>query len=1016
MHRNCLLVAAILATGFSSACADDVWTRFRGKDGTGVAPDNDGLPMTWTTTENVSWVADIPGWGWSCPIVWQDRVFVTTVVSEEKNLTPDKGLYLGLGVREPAKGVHHWMVYCFDLKTGAEIWKYEAHAGQPKVPRHPKSTYAAETPTTDGERLYVLFGDVGLYCYDLDGKPLWARPIEPKRTFLDYGAAASPVVHDGQVVVVYDNLEESWIASFDAETGEERWRTPRKETHSWATPLVWENDVRTEIVVPGKVRNRSYSLDGELLWEFDGRMSNLVIPSPFMAHGLCYIASGYIGDNHRPTFAIRPGAKGHIAPRLNYSEIEHIAWYQEQASSYNPTQIVYGDYLYTLYDRGFLTCHNAKTGEEVYSKRRFVPRGSFTSSPWAYNGHLFFLSEDGLTYVVKAGPEFEIVGTSDLAELCLSCPAIVDDRLLIRTASAFYCLTDGATLPAEIAARRMKKAAPPDLWEAARKGNLEAVAKALDSGADVNAKNGNGMAPLMLASLYGHAKVAELVLARDAEIKAGNGDGNTALHMASFFAYPETVKLLLKYGASPHAKNTKGETPLGNLSAEWSDKLAGIYRFVGNLIGEEPDLERIRKTRPAILKLLQKRADELNAELPASSISPDALLEARTLLNDAIENGNVAGAAHLVIHNGKTAYFEVAGKSDIEDGKPFEADTLLRIYSMTKPITSVAAMTLYEQGKFQLDDPVSKFIPAFEKTTVLVKDGEDVKVVPANRQITVRDVFRHTTGYSYGDGNPRPRSYYETEGMRYRGPAGMFPPEMTIEKAASALARIPAQHHPGKRFTYGFSTDLLGRLIEVWSGQPLDQYLQQAVFTPLEMTDTGFSIAEDKRDRFASCHTLRDGRLAIIDKASSSEFNEGFEFLSGGGGLVSTIRDYANFCRMLVDGGQFKSRRLLKPETLRLMFTDQLNRVAGGFTFGLGFGIADVKVGRGKDERSVKQYSWGGYASTDFRIVPEEKMFQIAMRQRVPSDHSLAGRLFPIIYQGITPQPSTDDNARSETE
>jgi outer membrane protein assembly factor BamB len=589
----------------ASAMADDNWTRFRGKDGTGVAADHPSLPLTWTASKNVSWVVDLPGWGWSCPIVWEDKVFVTTVVSDQQNLTPSKGLYLGQGVRDPAKGVHHWMVYCFDLKTGRELWKHEAHTGEPKVPRHPKSTYAAETPTTDGERLYVLFGDVGLYCYDLDGKPLWSRPIEPKKTFQDYGAAASPVMHDGQVIVVYDNLDESWIAAFDAATGDQRWRKPRDETHSWATPLVWENDVRTEIVVPGKKRNRGYSLAGELLWEFDGRMSSLVIPSPFVAHCLCYIASGYIGDRHRPTFAIRPGATGNIAPDGDFSSSEHIAWYQAQASSYNTTQIVYGDYLYTLYDRGFLTCHHAMTGEEVYSKRRFEPRGSFTASPWAYNGHLFFLSEEGLTYVVKAGPEFEIVGTSDLGELCLSTPSIAGDRLLIRTASSVYCLTEGAQLPEQVARRRMKKAAAPDIWSAARSGNVEAVVSAIKAGASVSAKNGNGMTPLMQASLYGHTKVAEFLLKNKADVFATNKDGNTALHMAAFLAHPEIVRLLLAKGASPDAKNLKGETPIGNLSAPWSDELAGVYGFVGSLIGEELDLERIRKTRPEVLNLMR---------------------------------------------------------------------------------------------------------------------------------------------------------------------------------------------------------------------------------------------------------------------------------------------------------------------------------------------------------------------------------------------------------------------------
>ncbi len=385
----------------------------------------------------------------------------------------------------------------------------------------------------------------------------------------------------------------------------------------------------------------------------------------------------------------------------------------------------------------------------------------------------------------------------------------------------------------------------------------------------------------------------------------------------------------------------------------------------------------------------------------SSGVAPQAMERATTMLRSAVESGQVAGGAHLVQRAGKTCYLETAGLRDIDDRKPFEADTIVRIYSMSKPITSVAAMTLFEQGQFRLDDPVSKFIPAFATTKVLEKDGDAVKLVPAKRAITVRDVFRHTTGYSYGDGRPSPREHYEREGMRYRPPAGMLPPKLTIEQAAAALARIPALHHPGERFTYGFNTDLLGRLIEIWSGQPLDRYLQRAVFAPLEMADTGFSVPEDKRERFASCHTLRDGKLAVVDKAASSPYNEGFEFLSGGGGLVSTIGDYANFCLMLVDGGEFKGKRLLKEETLDLMFTDQLNGVAGGFRFGLGFAIADVPLGTGPAARTATQYSWAGYASTDFRIVPREKLVQIVLRQRVPSTHGLAGKLFSTIYSGV---------------
>lgn len=426
----------------ANAAAADDWPRFRGPHADGVAGDDPRLPDTWNTTDNIAWKAEISGLGWGSPIVTGNRVFLTAVSADGETTKPQKGLYQGLGVREPEKGAHHWMVYCLDVMTGEKLWEREAHAGEPVVPRHPKSSYAAETPVTDGKYLYVLFGDLGLYCYDLDGTPRWSHSIEPKKTFLDYGAAASPVVHDGQVFVVYDNAEESWLAAFDAETGEQRWRIPRDETHTWATPFVWQNDVRTELVVPGRLRNCSYSLsDGALLWEFNGRMSNLVIPSPFAAHGMCYITSGYVGDASRPVYAIRPGAAGDITSREDPAANEFIAWYLETGGPYNTSPLVYGDRYYTLYDLGFLTCHNAKTGEEIYGKRRFRPQGSFTASPWAYNGKVFCLNEDGMTYVLEAGDEFSISHTNDLGELTLATPAIADGRLLIRTASAVYCIT-----------------------------------------------------------------------------------------------------------------------------------------------------------------------------------------------------------------------------------------------------------------------------------------------------------------------------------------------------------------------------------------------------------------------------------------------------------------------------------------------------------------------------------------------------------------------------------------------
>jgi len=426
------------------ASGQENWTRFRGPNGTGVAGDDDRLPDVWDQQKNVLWKSPIPGRGWGSPIVWGNRVFVTAVHSDDDYEPPKAGLYLGKGRSEPPSSVHHWMVYCLSLETGEILWQHEAHVGKPRIPRHPKSTYAAETPTTDGKRLFVLFGDVGLYCYDFEGKPLWSHEIEPKKTFYGYGAAASPVVAGNQVVMVYDNQEESYLAAYDCETGDQRWQVERDNLSTWATPLVWNHGEETEIVVPGVAENRAYGLDGSLLWQFNGQMSALVIPSPLVVDGLLYITSGYFQDQRRPVFALKPGARGEIGLEDGETTNDSIAWSLKKMGPYNTSPIVVDGYYYTLLDQGMITCHNAKTGELVYNRKRFPQGASFTASPWSYNGKVFFLDEEGQTYVMPVGDKFTIEHVNSLDELCISTPAICQGKLLLRTTSQIYCISNRA--------------------------------------------------------------------------------------------------------------------------------------------------------------------------------------------------------------------------------------------------------------------------------------------------------------------------------------------------------------------------------------------------------------------------------------------------------------------------------------------------------------------------------------------------------------------------------------------
>jgi len=420
------------------ALAQENWPQFRGEHSLGVAT-NKNLPTTWSTNQNIAWKSDVPGWGWSSPVVWGDKIFVTSVIKDGEVEPPKKGLYFGGERKTPSKDTHHWMVYCFDWATGKRLWEKQVHEGSPTTSIHLKNTYASETPVTDGERVYAYFGNLGLFCLDMNGKQLWSKSWGHFQTRYGWGTAASPVLHKDRLYVVNDNEDKSFLVALDKKSGEEIWRVERDEKSNWATPFVWENDKRTELVVPGKNKNRSYDLDGKVLWELGGN-SSIVIPTPFAHSGLLYVSSGYVGDSTRPVYAIRPGATGDISPKSGETASPYIAWHEKAAAPYNPSPLAYGDNFYVLFDFGFLSCRDAKTGVEIYDKQRINTAGTsgFTASPWAYDNKIFALSEDGDTFVFQAGRDYKLIGKNSLDELCMATPAIARDSLLIRTASKLY--------------------------------------------------------------------------------------------------------------------------------------------------------------------------------------------------------------------------------------------------------------------------------------------------------------------------------------------------------------------------------------------------------------------------------------------------------------------------------------------------------------------------------------------------------------------------------------------------
>jgi outer membrane protein assembly factor BamB len=329
-------------------------------------------------------------------------------------------------------------MYDVSLKTGRIRWQRDMATAVPTEPKHMKNSYASETPVTDGQRVYGYVAGAGLFAFDLNGKPIWSTPMAPVTMRQGWGSATSPILHDGRLYLLNDNEDTSFLAAYEAKTGKEIWRVDRDQGSSWSTPFVWKNDRRTEIVTIGSSKVRSYDLSGRPLWELSG-LTNLNIPTAFAAHGLLFVNSGFRVEKFRPVYAIRPGASGDISLKPGETSNQYIAWMQPTLGTYNPSSIVYGDYYYSLYDTSFFASNDARTGREIYPRQRISGDSTgFTASPWAYNGKIFVMSEDGDTFVIQAGPEFRLLGKNSLGEMTLATPAVADRSLIVRTASKLY--------------------------------------------------------------------------------------------------------------------------------------------------------------------------------------------------------------------------------------------------------------------------------------------------------------------------------------------------------------------------------------------------------------------------------------------------------------------------------------------------------------------------------------------------------------------------------------------------
>jgi len=413
------------------------WPQWRGPDGSGISNEKN-LPAEWTPTKNIKWKTPISGRGHSSPIVWGNKIFLTTAIEGE--LVPGAKAVThtaeGQVFKHPdsvgADHKHTFKVIALDRNSGKVLWESTAWEGTPYDNRHRKSSYAASTPATDGKLVYAFFGTEGLYAYDYNGKLAWKAQLGNLGT-VGMGTGTSPILYDDFVIVQCDeeNGDASFIVALDKKTGKEVWRTPRKVQVSWSTPLLVRNAKRPELITSGTEFVISYDpATGKELWRHKGVESN-AIPSPVANNDMVFLVAGFPA---KIAMAIKLGGSGDLTGTPN------VPWTYAKGTAYVPSPILYGDYLYLTTDRGILTCIDAKTGEVKYEGGRIPIPATFTASPVAFEGKILLTSEDGDTFIVKAGPKHEILGTNSIGEAVYASPAVADGRIFIRGEKNLYCI------------------------------------------------------------------------------------------------------------------------------------------------------------------------------------------------------------------------------------------------------------------------------------------------------------------------------------------------------------------------------------------------------------------------------------------------------------------------------------------------------------------------------------------------------------------------------------------------
>jgi outer membrane protein assembly factor BamB len=413
------------------------WPSFRGADAAGVS-DAAAPPLTWdlAARRNVAWATTIPGLGHSSPVIWADRVFLTSAVALDPasgGASNDTRVFLKDHPVITASVPHAWRLYCLDRQTGRILWDRTAYEGLPRVKRHAKASQASATPATDGTHVVAMMGSEGLYTWDMEGRLLWKKDFGRLNVgyvddpTVEWSPGSSPILHEGLVIIQNDRHADSYVAALDVKTGEERWRVSRDEMPSWSTPTVHPGAKPMLVTNSPRFIRGHDPASGKELWRVaDG--AQVKVPTPIVAGDLVIVTGGW-PNGGQPIYAIRAATGA-------------VVWKLDRGSSYTPTPIVYQNILYVCLDNAVLSAYDVATGKRLYQQRIATDAGGFSASPVAAAGRLYFASEDGVMFVVRAGRTFELLARNDMREMCLATPAVSGDLLLVRTQTQLLALRE----------------------------------------------------------------------------------------------------------------------------------------------------------------------------------------------------------------------------------------------------------------------------------------------------------------------------------------------------------------------------------------------------------------------------------------------------------------------------------------------------------------------------------------------------------------------------------------------